>query len=605
MSKYLWLLFLLIPTYSFAAPPVLNFSDIISGPATGVGDGLGSGAIVTIWGNNLGSSQGSSTVTVCGTSPAYIYYWQNADGTKPGGPSDLYTSHHMQEIAFSLPSSCTDGATTISVTVGGSTSNTLPFTVRSGNIYHAMTTGSSSGTGTYSDPWGSVYEGGLSGVSGGDILYIHDGITDENTYDSKYGILVSGKTSSESLQRAYVVYPNSRYMVRGSEKGWTTYESDSIVLSKANVEAGYYDEPAESSTTALGTTGGTGIKGSKDGRIVGNAITDIAGKCNSGWAGAIVSSAGGASYDYTGNLKVFGNYIHDWGCPQTSHFEHTTYISVRNGGYTDVDPWEMAWNRLEDNDAKYGIHNYDETYDSGDDQCGSPTGVVKIHHNYIKNQKGPGLSLGCEAPSGYVCWDSGSFDIYENVVINSGLGPEYTDNHSVEEAAIQIRDSGISSPVRVYNNTVYTSGETGSNGNSVTLNDTTNDGNLTVTFTNNIVYSNNSSDFFNVDTSVYTLSGSHNSFTSSNGVATSTIPSVLTDNITTGVVFSSEAIPSNTSTTVDGGTTGISSYDLYGVSRPQSSWDVGAYEYLNVLGRSAIGGNSSGVFGGMSLFKIN
>lgn len=52
--------------------PILNFSDITSGPDTGLGDGYGSGAIVTIWGNNLGSSQGASTISVCGTSPAYV-----------------------------------------------------------------------------------------------------------------------------------------------------------------------------------------------------------------------------------------------------------------------------------------------------------------------------------------------------------------------------------------------------------------------------------------------------------------------------------------------------------------------------------------------------
>ncbi len=46
---------LALPLY--AADPVLYFTDLTSGPDTGIGDGLGSGTIVTVWGVNLGSSQ--------------------------------------------------------------------------------------------------------------------------------------------------------------------------------------------------------------------------------------------------------------------------------------------------------------------------------------------------------------------------------------------------------------------------------------------------------------------------------------------------------------------------------------------------------------------
>ncbi|VAW87147.1 hypothetical protein MNBD_GAMMA18-296, partial [hydrothermal vent metagenome] len=49
---------------AFALVPVLHFSDINSGPKTGLNDGLGSGAIVTIWGNNLGDLQGDSKVYI-------------------------------------------------------------------------------------------------------------------------------------------------------------------------------------------------------------------------------------------------------------------------------------------------------------------------------------------------------------------------------------------------------------------------------------------------------------------------------------------------------------------------------------------------------------
>jgi hypothetical protein len=68
-----------------AYAPRLNFSDLISGPSTGLGDGLGSGVIVTVWGQHLGSSQGSSEVVFTDSAgnelaAAHVYYWTNADG---------------------------------------------------------------------------------------------------------------------------------------------------------------------------------------------------------------------------------------------------------------------------------------------------------------------------------------------------------------------------------------------------------------------------------------------------------------------------------------------------------------------------------------------
>ena len=74
-------------------PPVLNFQDIESGSATGNSDPYGNGAIVTIWGSNLGSSQGTSQVYFRDSSgtirqAGHVYYWKNADGQLPGGPAN-------------------------------------------------------------------------------------------------------------------------------------------------------------------------------------------------------------------------------------------------------------------------------------------------------------------------------------------------------------------------------------------------------------------------------------------------------------------------------------------------------------------------------------
>ena len=47
---------------SRAPAPLLRFTDLISGPSTGLGDGQGSGVIVTIWAQGVGDSQGTGQV---------------------------------------------------------------------------------------------------------------------------------------------------------------------------------------------------------------------------------------------------------------------------------------------------------------------------------------------------------------------------------------------------------------------------------------------------------------------------------------------------------------------------------------------------------------
>lgn len=70
-----------------AADPVLYFSDIASGPRTNNSDISGGrmpgqdGAIVTIWGVNLGSARGDSKVYCNGAEAAYYHSW--ADATSP------------------------------------------------------------------------------------------------------------------------------------------------------------------------------------------------------------------------------------------------------------------------------------------------------------------------------------------------------------------------------------------------------------------------------------------------------------------------------------------------------------------------------------------
>lgn len=566
--------------------PHLNFSDIISGPSTGLNDGLGSGAIVTIWGNNLGEYQGTSTISIGGMPPSHIYYWKNADGQKPGGPADLYTYNRMQEISFSLPSSLPQGSTAIIVTVDGAVSNALPFTVRNGRIYHVKKTGNNStGDGSWDNPWANVAKhtsGASTKIDPGDIVYVHDGVEEINTYLSGLaGMRIDYIHGTALTQTAFIAYPNSRVLAQGNNRGIDLYQSDAIVIAKYVVKVGNYDEPTPGSTAVLHYETAAGIKPTANGRIVGNEVTDIEGKCTSGGQGAISTNC--ASYDYVSNAKIYGNYLHDWGCDQTSKLQHVTYLSVRNEGAFDVDPWEYGWNSLVNNKSKYGLHAYDETFST---KCGDVRGTIKIHDNFVINQKGPGVNVGSRAATGSVCWSVG-FEIYNNILINTGLGP--ADEDAAELAAIRVGDRGMTSNIKIYNNTIYSYGDSTSlaSGRAAIwfydIGD--NSGGVTASISNNIFYDTKGLSFASINGSVFPkVTGSNNLWFSS-ATTSNVVPSLFSSNTFLDPLFVNvsennfrlQAQSPARSHGIDYST--IYHTDFSGNQRAQGSFDLGAIQY--------------------------
>lgn len=434
-----------IPNISQALPnPKLNFSDLITGPDSGLGDGQGSGVIVTIWGQNLGSSQGNSSITFIDSggnyrTPVHVYYWKNADGKLPGGPANLYESHKMQEIAFSIPNSDL-GTGQIKVTVNSKESNSLPFTVRTGNIYHIKANGEDSNDGSFKNPWRTVSKGDSTAVAG-DTLYIHNVETGGPTtsraiYNNK------GFTANETNQMAYVAYPGTRPTVTGGD-AVHVYLTTGIVTSKLDV----YTSNCDSVGNNCFQTSANGIMPSAHGRVVGNAITDQPGGCANSQAGAI--SGGRKTVE---GSKIYGNYVYDYSCPEASKLHHTTYMTIRSApDDLSISAWEWGWNHLTDNHAKNGIHNYDED-NSGKDLCGDLTSDLLIHDNVIVNQAGAGITI--ESMCG---WSQDTY-IYNNVLINVGLKSDIncTFNCGQNGSGITVGDGGLLGNIYIYNNTIHT-----------------------------------------------------------------------------------------------------------------------------------------------------
>ncbi len=432
LSLFIWFTLL---SSAYAVVPVLNFSDITSGPKTGLGDGVGEGAIVTIWGQNLGDTQGASTIQFIDsaavswniTTYSHVYYWCKADGgTSGGGPAELYSSHRMQEIAFSIPSEVADGAGTITVTVGGQTSNTLPFTIRAGNIYYVSTAGNNANAGSWAAPWRTVsWSAGAAGkMAAGDIVYIVGTYTEATIYVHK------NNQGTAASPISMIVYPGAT----STSEGVMNYDSNGCDPATTG-GAEYWNY----SKLRIVVDVGDGIIPAGHARVVGLEVTDTI--C----AWTMASGPLGGSYRLFGGQKFFGNYVHDNGCEWTQAkidetgqaiiHGHATYSTNRCG--SPIDAPEFAWNYFKDNQQANGIHLYDAS------PYGDLTGTYKVHHNVINGQVNHGIDVNSSGWSQPMEW-------YCNLIINAGkTNTGYTANGSL----IRIEGGGTSY-IKIYNNTL-------------------------------------------------------------------------------------------------------------------------------------------------------
>lgn len=568
--------------------PILNFSDLISGPATGLNDGRGTGTIVTIWGQNLGDTKKKSNLFLASQDGSLknieiIYYWKKADGELPSGPANLYKSHRMQEIAFSIPK-VPNGDYSIYLEKEGILSNSLPFSVRDGNIYHVKYWGDNkTGDGTFERPWQTISKlskGAIGRIEPGDIIYVHDSsgeFGESNGKNKNTALYISGHVASLAEQSAIVAYPNSAVRYLGLNIGASSYKSSGLVFSKLNINAGNFVLPSSKSKKILPRNiTGYGIRTSANGRLIGLNITQTQEMCVSGQSGAITGSA--RQFDYVSNVKIFGNYIHNWGCKQSSHFGHVIYLSNRSNGKRDVEAWDISWNHLNNNLSKFGIHSYDESF-SG--KCGNVTGTIRVANNYVDTQKGPGISFGAYKRNG-VCWNIKA-EITNNVLINTGLGP--TDENGISSVAIRFTDKGLKGKFKLFHNTVYQWGKGEVEGRQSAIEVSGNQDNIQLNLINNLFFNESKKAFENNDWQLNNnTKGDQNLWYTERGDKSSQSPPAWDSNpllTFPGLVYENEqlAFEGSTPNLESSKNVGIP-IDFYGNTR-SSKPTVGAIEQIN------------------------
>lgn len=426
---FLPILFLGLFTFaktSFAAAPVVFFSDMTDGPTSGWEGSTTKGAAVTIWGNNLGSSRGSSYVTVGG-----INLTNDSDYAEWGATTNPSTARGMQRITFWLSSSMSLGETTISVTTSEGISGTIPFYTRpigDNHIYFIDDNGSSDSydglAASYSSgnngPWATPGKA-RSTLQAGDVAYFREGTWQEKDsaggftegimsfYQGRFNnglpnksVTVASYPGEMAYFDAYTNSPNGtpEYSFGNDYSGefhWSYWTFSKFKMNSDQVCFKLYGEQG----------GGCGPYYFNDLRIVGNDMSTGYGR-----GGTLPIDAGGGQEGST-NLFIYGNFIHDLGVnyrgqgPITNAGRHyPIYIE----GYGQWDDMHIGWNEFGWVEYGRGMQIYGHlTTDNIDN--------LYFHDNYIHD-----VSLNCLTFGGT---DHGyklvtDFYVYNNIFDMSG-----------------------------------------------------------------------------------------------------------------------------------------------------------------------------------------
>jgi hypothetical protein len=551
---YLFTIFAPLQIMAQTDTPILFFSDLTSGPKTGNSDiSLGQtpgqdGAIVTIWGRHLENAR-----IFCNSAEAAYYYFRGS-ATQP---ANLTTYHQMQMISFQISHLAQDGAGDIYVIVNGNRSNSLLFTVRSGNIYFVKTNGNDdTGDGSWSKPWRSIPKA-VDAIAPGDIAYICDGVNQTTETDASAAVNLSSDGMAGS-PKALVVYPGATSKVGNTsiERAFFLYNWNDDRFSAHWVIAGFHI-----TTGQIGAPAYTGF------RVIGNYITAPNGD---GMDGAINAEGN--------DVYVLGNELDQVGSMNCSKLYHAIYAK---GFRTDDPPRaakesnrEVGWNFVHDCNTNRGINIYSEQNNSAFIERHS------VHDNVIVNQRGDGIMLGY-----YVVGDNW---IYNNLIIRAGLGIEWPDGESYH-TGIRINtghENVAQTTVHCYNNTLYGCGWsgavlTGENGHLLISPDSQALHTI-VHFSNNIIYS-TGQPFVAEESAVLSAADYRNCWF---GIGNP--PGWDAGAINSNPQFI-DAITNNFqlkagSPCIDAGlnVSTVVKRDILGVLRPQgSSYDLGAYEYVS------------------------
>lgn len=542
------LIFLSTATTRSANAPVLFYEDLQSGPNSGGESVSGfSGAYVTLYGNFFGTTQGTSTVTLGGSSCLRVVSW--------GSPYLWY-----QKIVVQLGSSCPSGSFVVSV--AGQTSNALSFTVRPGKIYFVSPSGSNTNNGSISTPWQTLNKA-MTTIAGGDVVYARNGVVTAGV--DNYGAVLATHTANGAAGSpiAFVNYPGETPTILGTGTGV-----------KRCITAGlsYWTWAGFTWSLLTGSECIYLLDGDHD-RFIAN---DISCPNGSGSTGCVTTASNGVPF-----VEFLGNKIHDTGCPgsmtasysvcaDTQKTYHAFYWGDFNGALNHDITWAYG--------TVYNVYGCRAImFHSRDSMAGSEAFNLSVHDNLIHNVRCDGILFANSNP------DKGPISAYNNVLYHVGTGPDPS-GQGANYSCIYAGDSNGNpvTPAQVYNNTCYDGGSRGASegdAGAYTVN-------IPMHLTNNLTYQLPGEAYFTVATinaNSSMISGSNNLW-----FGLSTAPSQTTSNIVVDpLLMNPSAFDFHlqaASPAIDAGLASNLAFDFDGVIRPQGAGiDIGAFEYSTGL----------------------
>jgi hypothetical protein len=547
--------------------PQIFFTDLDSGPNSGGESVSGfSGAYVTLYGDFFGASQGSSTVT-----------WNGLTCLRVVGPVGSYSGwgasyFWYQKIVVQLGSGCTPGTGNLVVTVNGSASNGVPFTVRStGNLFSVSTKGSDGNNGSFASPFLTIPHC-KTAMKPGDVCYIGDGVTATTVDDFTAALQVqAGGTAGNPI--AFVAYPGATATLGSSSVSYGMRVPDIGVSANYVTVAGLFFSTSNHAMFPMNST---------NWRVIANNF-----QC---------PTANGQDGCFTtakmSLVKFFGNETTNTGVVASSKQQHAVYFS------TDTNHVEVAWNYIHDNRSCRAIQFHSSPLNGGgpSDPTGHNQFDLSVHDNLIHDDPCDGINFATVDPS------QGIVEAYNNVIYHVGLGPNPQDGESGDYSCIYlayITNTGPvgSGTVEIYNNTLYDCGPfvaSFPNNGSIMLNGGA--PNLLVSVRNNIMYQLGTEPFGNGPAWIAGFTSGSNNVMHSTGAPG--LPSFITGTITGDPMFLDLGLKNfhlqSASPAKDAGIT-ISSNNTYknympwngnpsddeGVPRPQGpAFDIGAFEFF-------------------------
>lgn len=436
--------------------PFLACANFDSGPKNGNtdtshGGSLGvDGLYVWIWGNYLGSTQGASTISIGGHAVARVIYWgpaippySTADLSKSAGSNEF---HDMQVIIAQISHLATDGLGEIRATVGGQTSNGLPFTIRPGRIMYMTDTGDNpTSDGTWQHPFANfVYFNDYMNQAG-DVMYIKN-VNREATFS------VAGYMATPEAPMAMCVYPGSTSYL-GADDSRALFLSFGGIYAVNWIVSGFH---LNGDVTGLGLPPGCVGIGNY---VTAGHITDS----NDGAAGCSSEKCRFLCCEFNNigfggrhaNLQIFASLYH------VLYMSGGTRTSDLLNPPDSVRSAEVGWCYIHDNISNRALNVFN---DNNSGWHGSGVKNIKFHHNAVVRQCGAGMGL--------LSLTAGDLWMYSNILSYCGLqNPQSTpladpqgDLSFLEFTAVTVK-SGYQEAIRraetrvhFWNNTIYQGG---------------------------------------------------------------------------------------------------------------------------------------------------